>query len=67
MRKKNGTYWHLSAFTECLWSPNSGCEHSEVCMVKYSETVSGSPDGADFHQCSKFLPGKNAQLMVVIV
>ena len=27
--RKHGTHWHSSALTECLWRPNSGCEHSE--------------------------------------
>ena len=28
--EKNGTYWDSSTLTECLWRPNSGCEHSEA-------------------------------------
>ena len=28
--KKNGTYWHSLTLAECLWRPNSGCEHSEA-------------------------------------
>ena len=29
-KKKNGIRWHSSTLTECLWRPNSGCEHSET-------------------------------------
>ena len=29
MKKKNGTRWYPLMFSECLWRPNSGCEHSE--------------------------------------
>ena len=27
---KNSTHWHSSTLAEHWWSPNSGCEHSEV-------------------------------------
>jgi len=27
---KNGSHWHSLTFAEHLWSPNSGCENSEV-------------------------------------
>ena len=26
----NCTWWHSSVLAECLWGPNSGCEHREV-------------------------------------
>jgi len=28
--RKNGGHEHSSPLTECLWRPNSGCEHSEA-------------------------------------
>ena len=30
MQKKNSTRWHSLTFSEHLWRPSSGCEHSEV-------------------------------------
>jgi len=27
---RKSTHWHSSALAECLWRPNSGCEHSEL-------------------------------------
>ena len=28
--EKNCARWHSLMLPECLWRPNSGCEHSEV-------------------------------------
>ena len=28
--EKHDTRWHLSVLAECLWRPNSGCEHSKA-------------------------------------
>jgi len=33
---KNGTHWFSPTPTECLRRPNSGCEHSEKCVVQFS-------------------------------
>jgi len=37
--QKNGPHWHSSKFTELLWRPNSGCEHSEVVVVLFSSDM----------------------------
>ena len=34
--RKNGTHWHSSTLAERWWRPNSGCEHSEGWVVRFS-------------------------------
>jgi len=44
--EKNGTYWHLSMLSGCLWRPNSRCEHSEgwaVCFSSGDRNVKARP------------------------
>ena len=32
LHTKNGTCQHLSVLAKCLWSPHSGCKHSEAMV-----------------------------------
>ena len=50
---KDGTHWHLSIFAECLWSPNSGCEHSEAAGATFQQWQQQvTSTDADFYKCS---------------
>jgi len=69
--ERYSTHWHSSMLAECLWRPNSGCEHSEgramrscsdrlwpLTQVQILTSIT----------CRHLLfAGKNAQLMVVTV
>ena len=53
---KNGIHWHSSMLVECLWRPNSGCEHSEAVVGAFQQW---------WQQCERqamFLPDGHAQL-----
>ena len=50
---KNGTHWHSLMLGECLWRPNSGCEHSEVEGGIFQQWWQGqwvTLDGEDFNE-----------------
>ena len=54
---KNCTQCHLLTLTECLWRPNSGCEHSEaVGDVFQPWWLRVTSAGADIYECSMQVP-----------
>ena len=54
---KNGTRWHSLTLAECLWRPNSGCEHSEVVGGTFLGVVTGTVG----HLCwCRFLQAQHA-------
>ena len=51
--RKNGTHWHSSTLAEGLWSPNSGCEHSEAVGGAFQQWWQWqwvTSAGADFYK-----------------
>ena len=69
--RKVGTHCHSLKLAECLWRPNSGCEHHEAVGVDFSSSDSKSVS----HLLVKifismtcrllFISGKDALIMVV--
>ena len=54
LRRKNGTHSHLLMLAECLWKPNSGCEHSEAVGDVFQQRQQRrwvTFDGVVFYEC----------------
>ena len=43
---KDVTYWHSSKLAECLWRPNTGCEHSGGCEHRWHFSSGDSNSGS---------------------
>ena len=71
---RNGTHWHSLMLVECLWRPNSGCEHTEAVGGAFQQWWQWCEREVMTMQIFMraacrllFITGRNALLMVVTI